>query len=69
MNIMSIILIFIFLVLIIAALYTIIKYPKDILKGFLFFIKPDYRPLTWILSPIWLFFYLLDKLFKLNIID
>ncbi len=49
---------------------TIIRYPKDIIRGFLGLIEPDIiNPLTWLFLPIWLLAYGLDKLFKWNLLE
>jgi len=56
--------------LLIAAVYTIIKYPMDIIRGLMNFIRPSgYRPATIIFLPIWLIAYGLDKAFNLKIIE
>jgi hypothetical protein len=56
--------------LIIALVITIIRYPKDIIRGFLGLIEPDIiNPSTWLFLPIWLLVYGLDKLFKRNLLE
>jgi len=68
LEIYSIIFGTIIICLIIALIVIVIKYPLDIIRGFLSFIRPDsYR--TWFFAPIWFLFYGLDKLFNLNIIE
>lgn len=52
----------------IALIVIVIRYPLDIIRGFLEMIRPDsYR--TWFLAPIWFLFYGLNKLFNLSIIE
>lgn len=69
METFSLIIEVIFVVLIIALIVTIVRYPRDIIRGFLGLIEPDIiNPLTWLFLPIWLLAYGLDKLFKWNLL-
>lgn len=70
MEIFSLIVEILIIGLLILAVVTIVKYPMDIIRGFLNFIRPRaYRPSTIIFLPIWLIAWTLNKVFKLKIIE
>lgn len=70
MEIALYLLVFVFCLLAVGLLYTLIKDFKEIILGLINMCKPHLlHPITWIVSPIWLIAYALEKSFGWNIID
>lgn len=60
----------VFILLLIGLAYTLVKDFKEIVLGLVNMCKPElFHPITWLLSPIWLIGYALEKSFGWDIID
>lgn len=56
--------------LLLAAVVTIIKYPKDVIRGFFNLLKPNIDNIrSWIFFPIWIVGLLIEELFNFKIYD
>ncbi len=74
MDTFSLIVEILIILLVIALLVTLIRYPKEIIlgiiKGVFSFIHPDIlRPITWIFLPVWLIGHLISRLFNSDMIE
>jgi hypothetical protein len=70
LEILSLISEIVFVGLLIAAVVTIIKYPKDIIRGFFGLFRPElWRIGSWMFIPIWLLGRLIEVLTKFEIYD
>ncbi len=59
-----------FFLLLIGLAYTLVKDFKEIILGLVNMCQPQlFRPITWVISPIWFIGYGLEKAFGWNIID
>jgi len=54
-------------VLILALVYTVVTDVKGVLGGIMVFSKPDIDPVSWLLFPIWLLIWTIDKSFGLKL--
>ncbi|QSE97246.1 hypothetical protein [Fulvivirga lutea] len=70
MEIISTITEILFIGLAFAAIITIIKYPKDLIRAFINFIRPtSFNLVSFLFYPLWLIIKSVDKAFRLNLIE